>query len=166
MTTHSLTSPQVTLRDRVLVLTLPDAVNPVIWQMDLGHVRSAALGVVSHADHWQVRCRGDDGVIQDIALYPTRDQAMHVLTMIHSAIAAPDEPAKPKAGPRHILLAGVTVVVFITLISTLATLIPPIDLSQDTPAAAAPVAPGQSAPPPSNEPRNADDVLQNRGGTP
>jgi hypothetical protein len=176
-----LTTPQVIRRDRMLILTLPDAINPVIWQMDVTHVRTAALGVVAHADRWQIRCRNDDGTTQDVALYDDRDRAMHVLALVHAVLT--DDIQDDRSGkknisdmpkPRHLTLATLSVLMFSGVMVVLIQLVPPLGvssgprtvgvqepLSQIAPAAAAP-----SAPFVPGEPVRADDVLQNRGGTP
>jgi len=73
--------------DGILVLSLPDAVTPVVWQMELGQSKSSAL---------EIR-KSDDGLfvltlkttrqdVQDIASYENRDRAIKALLVVSSAM--------------------------------------------------------------------------------
>lgn len=165
-------TPHVTRRGEMLILTLPDAINPVIWQMDVAHVRTAALGVVAHADRWQIRCRGEDGTTQDVALYETRDQAMYILGLVHTVLTdgtstrgANTETPKP----RHLALVALSFGLFVALVMFMSHLIAPLGSSTPTVPESAPVITSPSIEQPAlpqGEPMNADDILQNRGGTP
>lgn len=86
-TSAGLDSPSSAIRNETLVLTLPDAVNPVVWQFDLSSVRASAIEVQAHEGLNLLRLKTPRGEVHDIAAYVDRDRAVAVLSIIHRTLA-------------------------------------------------------------------------------
>lgn len=82
-----LDTPSSAIRNETLVLTLPDAVNPVVWQFDLSSVRASAIEVQAHGGLNLLRLKTPRGEVHDIAAYVDRDRAVAVLSIIHRTLA-------------------------------------------------------------------------------
>ena len=78
--------PSAAIRNETLVLTLPDAVNPVVWQFDLSSVKASALEINPAGDHFALRLKTPRGEVHDIALYAERDRAVSILTIVHQTL--------------------------------------------------------------------------------
>lgn len=176
--------------DGTLVLSLPDAITPVVWQMDLSQVRASAIEVRG-ADNGQfvLALKTPKGDVNDIAPYQTRAKAVHALMAItramenaHGAIrpaavtattasaeqtvtAAPAPYKKPTSGGQILAaLGGLALVIF--LIMMLMRMNGPLvaEMSGEgmatRPSSATLSSGGGSAP--AGEPVSADDFLRNR----
>ncbi len=93
--------------DGNLILTLPDAMNPVIWRMELGNVKSSALEVRANDNHFLLALKTPKGDVHDIAPYENRERALHALMQVSHALGkAEGKMASPSAaGPTQILQA-------------------------------------------------------------
>ena len=73
--------------DGILILSLPDAMSPVVWQMELGQSKSSALEVRNSADGFFVLAlktpRQD---ILEIAIYQQKEQAIKALLATSQAM--------------------------------------------------------------------------------
>lgn len=72
--------------DGNLILTLPDAVNPVIWRMELGNVRSSALEIRANDNHFLLALKTPKGDVHDIAPFESRERALHALMQVSKAL--------------------------------------------------------------------------------
>lgn len=74
--------------DGNLILSLPDAINPVVWRMELGSVKASALEIKPSADGatFLLSLKTPKGEVYDIAPYATRDQALRALMRVSSAL--------------------------------------------------------------------------------
>lgn len=75
------------IRGDHLVLNLPDAVNPVVWQFDLSRARSSSIEAVPDAKGYAIRLKTAEGQVHDIAIYGSRDRAVLVLATVHETLA-------------------------------------------------------------------------------
>jgi hypothetical protein len=156
-------APGAAVRGDTLVLTLPDAVNPVVWQFDLSSVKASALEVNAVGDGFALRLKTPRGEVHDIAAYAVRDQAIHILSLVHQALAAntnaPVVVAKEQRSFRgsNWPLAASAIVIFITLYLLLSSL----QLASDSGASVPVVSDAVSMP--VGEAVSADDILQGRG---
>ncbi len=94
--------------DGSLILSLPDAVNPVVWRMELGHVKSLALEIGSSKDGnmHTLRVKTPKGEQHEIASFTQKSQAMDTLMAVSAALqsaSAQNLPflAQPYAGTAH-----------------------------------------------------------------
>lgn len=73
--------------DGILILSLPDAVTPVVWQMELGQSKSSALEIRNH-DNGQfiLTLKTPRQDVIDIATYANRDLAIKALLVTSSAL--------------------------------------------------------------------------------
>ena len=73
--------------DGVLILSLPDAVSPVVWQMELGQSKSSALEI-RNSDNGQfvLTLKTPRQDVIDIATYANRDLAIKALLVTSSAL--------------------------------------------------------------------------------
>ena len=73
--------------DGVLILSLPDAITPVVWQMELGQSKSSALEIRTVSDtQFLLTLKTPRQDILDIAAYENRDQAIKALMVISQAM--------------------------------------------------------------------------------
>ncbi len=123
----------VSIRDDLLVITLHDSVNPVIWQMDRDRFRTAAFDVLQRQSAFFIRFKPREGAPTDIAEYTDRARALVVLKSIqHVLMDGPNTGAQKyfeiigtKPRTQQIILAGACVILFVVLSVILFTLIPP-----------------------------------------
>lgn len=127
--------------DGNLIISLPDALNPVVWRMELGSVKASALEVRTNAADgtFVLSLKTPKGDVHDIAPFQTREGAVRALMRVSNALqsasgrmiaplsalpgasTAQDVPSRPVfspgAGPTSlkwiIALAGVIVVIFL-----------------------------------------------------
>lgn len=72
--------------DGSLVLSLPDAVMPVVMRLSLDDVRSATLGVEEKDEYFYLVVRFSETEARDIAPYDRREQAVNALMTASSAL--------------------------------------------------------------------------------
>lgn len=74
--------------DGNLILSLPDAVNPVVWRMELGSVKASALEVKPAADgsSFILSLKTPKGDVHDIAPFANRDSAVRALMRVSAAL--------------------------------------------------------------------------------
>lgn len=76
--------------DGTLILSLPDAVSPIVWRMDLGHAKSSALEVRDDGKGGaSLVLKTPRGDIHDIAPFAHRDQAIRALMAVSRALEQP-----------------------------------------------------------------------------
>ena len=73
--------------DGILILSLPDAVSPVVWQMELGQSKSSALEI-RNADNGQfiLTLKTPRQDVLEIATYANRDNAIKALLVTSAAL--------------------------------------------------------------------------------
>lgn len=83
-------APSACVVDGTLVLTLPDAVSPVIWRFDLGQAKASAIEVRTEEDGMVSRLilKTPKGEVNEIALYASRAAAVNALMAIGRAMGA------------------------------------------------------------------------------
>lgn len=128
--------------DGNLILSLPDAINPIVWRMELGSVKASALEVKSHATDgtFILSLKTPKGEVHDIAPFQSREFAVRALMRVSAALqaahgkitpvaaipaSAPVAVATDKSGNSGLkwllALGGVlTVIVLFAILSTLA----------------------------------------------
>lgn len=80
-------SPSAKIVDGVLILTLPDAIRPVVWQMELGQTKSSGMEVRELNDGtFVLTLKTPRQDVQDIAPYATREQAIKALLAVSRAL--------------------------------------------------------------------------------
>jgi hypothetical protein len=83
--------------DGNLILTLPDAINPVIWRMELGNVRTSALEVRANDNHYLLALKTPKGDVHDIAPFESRESAIHALMQVSKALGKADGKIAPQS---------------------------------------------------------------------
>jgi len=163
--------------DGNLILSLPDAINPIVWRMELGSVKTSALEVrpQSNDGTFMLALKTPKGDVHDIAPFASKDAAVRALMRVTSAMqsahgkitpvatsAAPQTTA-PRAAPERDLgsalkwlltLGGVLIV--IVLFAYLSSLSP--EQADSNPGTASSAA-GQSDAE-SGVPQSADQMLR------
>ncbi len=83
--------------DGNLILSLPDAINPIVWRMELGSVKASALEVRSHANDgtFLLTLKTPKGDVHDIAPYATRESAVGALMRVSSALQSAEGKIAP-----------------------------------------------------------------------
>lgn len=124
-----------------LILSLPDAVNPIVWRMELGNVKASALEVrAGTADGlFVLSLKTPKGESHDVAPFDSREKAVHALMCVSNAMqnaerglsaplpgyaAMPDGGKKQKMGIWKWLLVLVGVLLIIFLFSYLGNVAP------------------------------------------
>ncbi len=73
--------------DGILVISLPDAINPIVWQMELGQSKASALEVRAGADGTHIlTLKTPRQDVQDIAAFTNRDHAVKALMTVSTAL--------------------------------------------------------------------------------
>lgn len=73
--------------DGVLILSLPDAITPVVWQMELGQSKSSALEIrTTDKGEYVLTLKTPRQDILEIATYAHRDHAIKALMVTASAM--------------------------------------------------------------------------------
>lgn len=73
--------------DGVLILSLPDAITPVVWQMELGQSKSSALEIRTLSENqFVLTLKTPRQDVLDIAVYDNRDQAIKALLVVSQAM--------------------------------------------------------------------------------
>lgn len=79
--------PSAKIVDGILVITLPDAIRPVVWQLELGLSKSSAMEVRDLNDGtFILMLKTPRQDVQEIAPYATREQAVRALLTISAAL--------------------------------------------------------------------------------
>ena len=80
-------APSAKIVDGILVLTLPDAVRPVVWQMELGQTKTSAVEVREQNDGtFILMLKTGRQDVQEIAPYATRELAVRALLTLSRAM--------------------------------------------------------------------------------
>lgn len=74
--------------DDTLIISLPDAKSPIVWRMDLGHIKSTALEVSETQDgaSYVLGMRSDKKETQEIAPFDSKEKAVNALMAITKAM--------------------------------------------------------------------------------
>lgn len=73
--------------DGVLILSLPDAISPVVWQMELGQSKSSALEIRDNGQNqFVLTLKTPRQDVLDIAVYTNRDLAIKALLVTSAAL--------------------------------------------------------------------------------
>lgn len=181
-------SASASVVDGTLIISLPDAINPVVWRLDLGQARASAMEIRAQENGtFMLTLKTPRNDVNDIAGFSTKASALTALMAISQALehahgrirpVANDAPLPMPSGTntlpvpvRHIapkkksakgkgVLAGlVAVVLIVILLGALANIAPmPSSVMRN----ANPAAGGSSAATSTGVPLSADDFLKNR----
>lgn len=84
--------------DGTLILSLPDAIDPVVWRMELGHVRASAIEVRAQDNGtFMLTLKTPKGDINDIAPYDSRAKAVAALVAVSRAMEHAHGEIRPAA---------------------------------------------------------------------
>lgn len=86
MVKRTKTNASAKVVDGSLILTLPDAKNPVVWRMALGEARAAAIEVVPRNSEYALILKTPKGDATDIAPFDTKEQATDALMIVSRAM--------------------------------------------------------------------------------
>lgn len=82
--------------DGTLILSLPDAVTPTVWRLDLGQVKASAIEVRTQNDGlFILTLKTPKGDIHDIAPFDSRAKAVSALMAVSSAMENAQGQIKP-----------------------------------------------------------------------
>lgn len=164
--------------DGNIIISLPDAVNPIVWRMELGSVKASAMEVRSHADGtFMLALKTPKGEAHDIAPFAQKELAVRALMRVSAALQSAEgrmgapaatpipfpertqasEPRTERTSALKWLLALGGVFIVIALFAYLGTLGAPAVYSGDTNSATT-VTGDQNAE--SGVPQSADSALQ------
>jgi hypothetical protein len=165
--------------DGSLILSLPDAVSPVVWRMELGSVKSSALEVREKGDLFVLTLKTPKGDVSEVAPFTERGRALRALMAVSSAMenahgeirgqAANDETGEAVAPVRRRKSKGnftaglIGVAVLAVLVFALMRLTPsaPLQMQASEPGEASSVN-GQANTEATGVPLSADDYLLKR----
>lgn len=72
--------------DGSLIISLPDAVTPVVWRMELASVKASALEVKEHEKGFMLMLKTPRGETHDIAPFETKEAAVNALMRVSHAL--------------------------------------------------------------------------------
>ena len=171
--------PDARIVGQILVASLPDAITPVVWRLDLGATQASALEVREDAlTAYVLVLKTPDGKPQDVAVYAVKADAVRALMAVSHALfsapaAASAAPVPPGMAyppyayavpPRRNRWKSWAIVIFLLLVVAFLLLHGPRRYV-DSPAPAADQAAGNAtAPAPvTGVPQSADSFLQQQG---
>ncbi len=80
-------SSSASVVDGTLILSLPDAINPVVWRLDLGKARASALEIRDQEDgSFLLLLKTPRGDVNDIASFSSRGRAVSALMSVSRAM--------------------------------------------------------------------------------
>lgn len=173
--------------DGTLIISLPDAINPVVWRLDLGQARASAMEIRTRENNaFTLTLKTPRNDVNDIATFSSKARALGALMAISRALeqahgqirpAANDAPPMPSgintlpvpvrtvstkkkpAKGKGILAGLVAVVLIFILLGALVNIAP---MPSSTMRNASPAAGESSGQTPTGVPMSADDFLKNR----
>lgn len=170
--------------DGTLIISLPDALNPIVWRMELGSVKASALEVrPGNEDTFMLSLKTPKGEVHDVAPFDSRERAVQALMRVSTALqnasgkmtapslvatsgasTAQDMPSSPAlsgagSSPLKWLVALGCVVVVIFLFSKMSNLAQQYAISKQTGGQPSTSFTGASSGE-SGVPQSADDVLR------
>lgn len=92
-------TPSAAIVDSKLILSLPNALSPVVWQMDLTQTKASALEIVAGKTKGEhlLRLRTPKGDQVDIAPFDTLEKAMEALSQVAKAMESAHGRIAPAA---------------------------------------------------------------------
>ncbi len=81
--------------DGNLILTLPDAINPIIWRMELGNVKASALEVRANDNIFLLALKTPKGEEHEIAPFESRERAIYALMQVSDALGKAEGKMTP-----------------------------------------------------------------------
>lgn len=89
--------------DGNLIISLPDAMNPIVWRMELGSVKASALEVRTMTDGgFMLSLKTPKGEVHDVAPFTSREPAVDALMKVSSALQNAHGKMVPFTAPAHI----------------------------------------------------------------
>jgi hypothetical protein len=86
--------PNAKLSDNTLVLSLPDAITPVVWVMDMNSEGTFIIKVENNEDGYCVLQKiSTKGKSEDIAFYKKRSKAINAMSIITHAMDGDHKPS-------------------------------------------------------------------------
>lgn len=99
-------TPSAKIVDGILILTLPDAIRPVVWQMELGQAKTSAMEVRDNPDGtFVLMLKTGRQDVQEVATYATQDQAVRALIAVSKTLHTAQgllRPANANLNPHHL----------------------------------------------------------------
>ena len=83
--------------DGTLVISMPDAISPVVWRMDFGHAKSSAIEVRDNDGHYVLVLKTPKGDVNDIAPFDSKAKAVNALMAVSRAMEQGHGQIKPAA---------------------------------------------------------------------
>lgn len=88
--------PSATLSNNTLVLSLPDAITPVVWVMDVEKEGTFVIKVEEQEGLFALQKVAKKGVIEDIAFYKNKKRALRAMVTITKATKSQNTKARPQ----------------------------------------------------------------------
>ena len=162
--------------DGKLILSLPHAMTPVVWQMDLDHAKASALEVREgqQAGAFTLTLKTPRGEAVDIAPFQTRDQAIEGLMAAANALKNAQgqiRPANANAATAHLATAPAPprrsswpaillgLLLLLVLLGVWSAMTPPTPMGTNPDSASIAINPQQTEP---GVPLSADEFLKGR----
>jgi len=126
----NVTNSTVKITDGKLILSLPNAQMPVVWQMDLGKAQSSSFSIKENKKEksFALISKNDDGKADEIASFDDKDTAVDILMQTSETLQKGSGQATPSASATNIaptkkggsdklgaILAALLVVVLLTI---------------------------------------------------
>ena len=72
--------------ESTLIVSLPNAISPIVWRWDLSDVKASAMEIVEENNAYKIVLKLPKGQPQDIASFANRDEAMDALMKVSKAL--------------------------------------------------------------------------------
>lgn len=100
-TTEKNSNPSASVIDGTLVLSLPDAVTPVVWQLDFSQTKASAMEVREKEGFFNLVVKTPRGDIHEIASYDSKSNAVRALMSVSNALERAHNHLRPAANTSH-----------------------------------------------------------------
>lgn len=79
-------NPKANIIDGKLILSLPGALKPVVWQMDFAHIKASALEVIEQDEQHALVLKTAKGEVTEIAPFYSKSDAVKALLSVSKAL--------------------------------------------------------------------------------
>lgn len=91
-------TPSARVVDGTLILSLPDALSPVVWRLELGQIKASALEVrPNEKDGYILVLKTPKGDVHEIAPYDSKSKAVQALMVVGRAMEHAHGQLRPDA---------------------------------------------------------------------
>ena len=82
---------EVNFIDGFLIISSTEAIDPIIWRMELGNVQETIISIKKNKDNYDLKIKTSSNKEKNIASFETKDQAINVMSLINKSLEGKEE---------------------------------------------------------------------------